>query len=416
MARFLFLSWSHQGHVDYGGASFLRLARRLLDAGDEVSWALTQTGWGGATKRELERSMAAQQIPVSRLGEADLELPIPAPALTRKREPILSSVRTLAAFLADERVDVLVAERRCVLAGIAAWLAGVPWVAVGTDGQRWTDHFEKRGYYSLPGAFADSSASAIAAELGARGCPPELLQTSHLVSPFLNLSFFPRDFYGPPGTSAGAGPPCAHFVGSELRGEEAQAGGRVLVTLGNTGSRRGILTAFLRIVTLIESGKIRRPAPLTFLTGRTPAGAMLAPIAARKDWLVVRDWQPYFEAFSGVDWALGNGGAAFTWHALFQGAPVLIVGPQAGDQRFNGQQVQAHRLGVMLRVEPLELDAERVRDSVAFLESEETRERCRAWSRRLRSGGGVEAAAELCRRLAASGLPQDACADPRCCV
>jgi hypothetical protein len=209
-------------------------------------------------------------------------------------------------------------------------------------------------------------------------------------------------------------------VGSEQNDEppgppRARTGG-ALVTLGNTGSRRGILTAFLRVMTLVESGKVRAPAALTFLTGRTPTRALLDPIAARKPWLVVRDWQPYFEAFAGADWAIGNGGAAFTWHALFAGTPVIVVGPQAGDQRFNGERIHALRLGVLLRVEPFEVDVERVREAIVFLESEDTRERCHGWSRRLRSGGGVEAAAMLCRRLAASGQPQDACAEPRCCV
>src|SRR5262245_39652364 len=151
MARFLFLSWSTPGHVDYGGLSFLRLANLLRASGDEVSWAFTQTGWGGAFKTELERWVGTQGVPISPLTAADLTLPIPEPCDANSYQQVLSSVRSLADFLRAEHIGVLVADRRCTLAGISAHMAGVPWVAIGTDGRCWTEHVEKDSYHSMPG-------------------------------------------------------------------------------------------------------------------------------------------------------------------------------------------------------------------------------------------------------------------------
>lgn len=391
MSRFVFVSYPAWGHIDFGGGSYLGLARALADRGHEVTWVLPigpdvvmhvmRFGVPQLQVRKITVGVDVQAaieragIAVERI-DACLELMDPS----QNRDRAIASSRLFAKLVAERGADACVVDRLAVVAGIGCHVARVPWCSMGGDGTAWTS---SDGNGSVPGrhdAFPfDEVCDAVGADL-----PGTCRRSFWAMSPHLNLSFlFPDWAPGPPVVPT-------HFVGGASATGEART--TTLVTLGTTFAR-DVLPAFLAAVIDLCARDPGRTVEV--LTGAPAITAQLAAHGLPN--LVARDWAPYHEAFARASLAIGHGGNGFVWHSVAAGIPMLAVPTSAGDQRFGAQRLAD--LGLGARIEPGELV-----DAVHALEADAgVRARVLAMRGVMAAGGGVDAAVRLVEQLVTPG-------------
>jgi UDP:flavonoid glycosyltransferase YjiC (YdhE family) len=376
MPRFAFVSHTAWGHLDFGGRSFLRTARELSDRGHEVVWLLAP-GFKSTQASDLVAASTREGIAVESIaGPLALfpEAGNPRDAVTR----LASRLR---------HVDVCVVDRLAVFAGVAAYLAGVPWVSVGTQGGCWRQTRD-RGVQT--GDFDAEIFDRICTDLGAGDYPSQCRRSFWLISPFLNLSFFPRAYY----ETLGECP--AHFLGSAA-GCRGHTGSAVLVTLGTTfGSRRE-----QRMLELFDGARQEYGGEWTFL-----ASGSSRPNTA---------WIPYDDAFKAASVAIGHGGNAFLWQAMREGIPVLSTPTRIGDQTYGA--AAAARLGMGLVLDPDLATPADVVVALTRLAGPDGSARTRALelAAMMSRGGGVGSAATLLERWASRRQPCIECVADACC-
>ena len=394
MARFVFTSHAAMGHIDFGGGSYLRTARLLIDRGHEVRWLLPANPRPGPRVFErlarVEAAIAAAGVPVSRLGDPfDVNRPF--------HMQQVETVRAFSQFLREQAADACIVDRLSVLAGIGAHAAAVPWAVVGGDGAQWV---RRAGWGGEHGAFVDSPAIEVVRRLGIADFPATSLMTYWAVSPYLNVSFFPRQFFGI------AGDAHSHFLGGNAPIAEG-ARESILVTLG-TSYRPEVRDVLLSSLPAVASSG--RP-PLEILTGDAEISARLR---AATDRLRVLDWEPYEVAFARSRLAIGHGGTAFLWQAFAAGVPVIAIPSGVGDQSFAAERIE--RLGVGHSIPPHMLTATRLGAVIdELLQDDATQSRVADFRRLLRSGGGLVVAAELFERLARERSVVNGCIATTCC-
>jgi hypothetical protein len=387
--RFLFVSHPAWGHIDFGGLSYLRTAERLVERGHDVRWLLPESQapsvWRFA--RAVEQTVA-RWIRVVRFGG-------PYHVFDPYRKEMAETARLVERYVRDESVDVIVVDRLSVIAAIGAHAADRAWAVVGGDGLRWT--VGPRGGV-VRGDWNESCVDMICHNLGITDFSNDGSASLWAVSPWLNLSFFPRSFYGESGA-------LTHFVGGGAsRVTERKA---VLVALG-TSLPPAARTAIVQLV--LEVAREDGP-PIEVLTGDPDVSQQIRSATRRVHSI---DWEPYESAFARASLAVGHGGNGFVWQGIANGIPLLVVSHPMGDQEFGAAQVE--RLGIGRTLRSAEATADTFAASVARLLGDgPTRERARQLQQALLSGGGIEAAADLLERLARDRVPARACVAPRCC-
>jgi UDP:flavonoid glycosyltransferase YjiC (YdhE family) len=394
MARFVFVSHPALGHLDFGGGGYLRTARQLIDRGHRVRWLLpANLRPGDAEPRraaDAEAAITAAGVPVVRLaGPFDLNAPLDA--------KMIEAVRALSHYIREEAADACIIDRLSVLASIAAHSAHIPWAVVGGDGAQWT---AQAGRGVKHGVFVHSPVGEVARRLGVTDYPTESLSTFWGVSPLLNVSFFPRHFYGVEGGTH------SHFVGGDTPVTNTVRDS-LLVTLG-TSYRPEVRDALLSsLVTLATQGRPR----IEILTGDA---AISARLRAASDRVRALDWEPYDTAFSRARLAIGHGGNAFLWQAVAAGVPVIAIPSGIGDQSFAAERVE--RLGLGRSIHPHTLSPQSLGAAIDDLLGDgATQARVADLQRSFRSGGGIVAAAELFERLARERSVASDCVAPMCC-
>lgn len=400
MARFLFASHARFGHVDLGGRSYLRTAAKLRARGHEVSWLLH------AREEHVAAAVAAAGVPLTAIAGQPLKL-----GADHEPEAVARSVRLLAGHLRAAGVGVLVADRVLAAAHLAGRLAGVPWAAFGTDGHPWRRarrdgaRVRERGVHEKRAADAERLYDLLGLPAGDEGrMPPSVW----LRSPYLTVSFFPFELWHDDPVER---LPQAHFVGGPPEGSAgADRRARLVVAAGNTWAGRAVRA----VVEALPAVRERRPElEVEVLTGSERLTEELAA-AGGLDGVALTTWGDYGEAFRGAVAVAGHGGTAFLWQAMAEGAPVLVVDPDKGDQTANAARVERLGLGRVLRGG--EVAPGRVAEALlGLLADEGAREAMGRFARALRSGGGVEAAATLLEALASGGAPVTACPGEPCC-
>lgn len=413
MVRYCFVSLNLIGHCDFGGGSFARTASLLRRQGHEVEWVLSHDFDGGSELRTVER-LAEEGITVE--GPSTLLLS----GFQQDAASVARSVSELTQYLQARKVDVVVIDKMCTYANLAAQRAGLPFANVGTDGLSWA-YTKRRGYQWLEhGDHHSPSFTAAKNLLGGDNWPQESRATYWGRSPFLNLSFFPRAFYH---DRQHGMPACSHFVGAPREASaEKHEREHLLVALGNTFDRAA-LEPLLRILE-----KRLRAAPsikALLLPGDSPFARDLAQLPNVSN----PDWMPYDKAFEQSFACIGHGGMNFIWHALHSRVAPLLVPSGIGDQLYNATQMQQHgalvefpkvsalakvpglrRFSVSLSKDKTDAAVNRLlenKDGGVFpLEDLATA---------METGGGVPAAARLLEELAVTGAPATECPTGPCC-
>lgn len=394
MARFVFTSHAAMGHIDFGGGSYLRTARLLIDRGHSVRWLLPANPRPGPGVFErlarVEAAIADAGVPVSRQGDPfDVNRPF--------HSQQVETVRAFSQFLREEAADACIVDRLSVLAGIGAHCAKVPWAVVGGDGTQWV---RRPGWGGEHGVFTETPAVGVLRQLGVADFPIASVMTYWAVSPYLNVSFFPREFYGVAQDAR------SHFVGGSAP-MASEACASILVTLGNS-YRPEVRDQLLSSLPSVVSPE---RAPIEILTGDA---AISARLRAASDRLRVLDWEPYDVAFARSRIAVGHGGSAFLWHAFAAGVPVIAIPSGVGDQSFGAGRVEL--LGLGRSIPPRMLTATKLGTVIdEILRDDAMRSRVAGFRRLLHSGGGVAAAAELFERLARERTAVTGCVAPTCC-
>jgi hypothetical protein len=411
MARFAFVSYPAWGHIDFGGRSFLRTARMLVDRGHDVTWVLpigpdvvVQATRFGVPQLQIRRivvgidvqaAIKAAGIAVERI-DACFDLM----DASQGRDRAIASARTFAAFLTEHRIDACLVDRLAVVAGLGCEAARVPWCVVGGDGARWTTSSELG---SIPGTHDAFPFDEVCDALGANDLPEACRRSFWAMSPYLNLTFLFRGF------SATVPAVPTHFVGGRVRSDEARE--TVLVTLGTTFGREA-LDAFLRGV--VELSSLAPDRAVEILTSTPAITRQLVEDVASAPRVVVRDWAPYDEAFGRASVAIGHGGNGFVWHAVAAAVPMIAVPTRAGDQRYGADRIV--ELGLGVRIEPDAVTGAALEAAIREVAAgTRVHARVRDASAALASGGGVDAAVRLVEQLAATARAVVSCVDAPCC-
>jgi len=413
MAKFCFLSFLSPGHMDFGGNGFALMAKALLDMNHQVMWVFSYSerhNYLPWAERYLEH-LGVPCDPASRFH------------LTKDHHAsnLRKSATDLKAYLKLNAFDCLVIDRICVGASLAASSAGIPWAVVGTDGRHWS--FRKwngRRAILLPSQGRSTGQSIDDDLLGSKDY--------WAMSPYLNISFFPRAYYQDSDKSTL--PAHSHFLGSGTDISDRQHRDAVLLTFGNTFSklfRTEVLESF------VEPMK-KRQIPILVLTGRKELAEELRRRFPQKDSVRIESWMPYAEAFSRARIAIGHGGTSHVWTGLDNGIPLLAF-PSIGDQFFGGMQLERLGAGKAIYIDQPSPFLARVprltrrifgKDGLVpkgtfintlqqLLDDVETKRVCSVLQKQMASGGGPVAGARLLETLARERKAITSCSGSQCC-
>jgi hypothetical protein len=396
--RILVCTSPRQGHTDFGGNSLFRVALGLRDLGHRVAWLTAfQSAWGADFKKRL----AAEEIATIPIASMAWSMYTSDPAT------ITRGVVEFARLASGFRPDTIVGDRLCSHLAIAARLCRTVWAAVGTDGRPWT---VAPPHCPVPGSHPSTAAREVCERFRIPLDEEPWHSSAWLLSPYLNLSFMLRAFFG--GSPGIPIPAHSHFVGASDRAPDpARDRKRIVLTFGNSfhPAARKIVSESL--------GDLARSFPdfaWTVLTGSDAATEALRRLHRDLPNLEIETWRSYQAAFPGCLASIGHGGTAFLWESFHHEVLPLLIAPETGDQLFNSRVVRELRIGGVL---PLEgLSTPRLIDGLRMLTSDRSiRDNLARTGGDLRAGGGISAAMGLIEELAAGKKPVTRCPSPACC-
>lgn len=422
--KFCFVAFEHPGHVDYGGLGFLRTAANLRQAGHNVDWVfgISECGEHGHRLETLFHACGIQYDPIQRLHLT----------LDHHHEDPWQAALELSRVLKSRRFDCVVVDRLCIGGAAAAVLAALPWACIGTDGRHWKRRPTSQGadralrpVDGLPSGCDQRENYAQALCNGKHGL--------WAASPFLNISFFPREIYNLTGVDKL--PRQSHFLGSGATRPHQRAGNEVLVTSGNSFDPVAWRTLTRTLIPILQ----QREIPVRFLAGTTEAARQLFCETRDLKRVSVSEWMSYDEAYGTAKLVVGHGGTANTWHALRAGIPLLAV-PSKGDQRFLAERIEQLGVGRIVVPEskrgawwrPLGMMLSKVGRGAkgasvqfntealalglsALLDKPPPRYHRHRLANVMASGGGFDAATSLLERLAIHRAPVFQCEREKCC-
>lgn len=420
MPHFCFVSFLQPGHMDFGGQGFTRLAEQLMRRGHRVTWTFSYSESKDFYKR-ASAILSDAGIEYDKINRFYL-------TIHHHHHNFLESAADLERVIRTQRYDCIVIDRLCVGAGYAAEWAGVPWAVVGTDGREWALVKTNQGRAVLAPKADDADVHVQKSKQRDLVSTGSVVSSYWAVSPYLNMSFFPRSYYS--GDERSGIPGHSHFLGSGDDGASREEGNVVLVALGNSFNL-SIVTKLIRcVLSVLEN----RAASVLLLTGNDELTKKLKNEFRSFNRLSIDSWMPYEKAYRAASIAVGHGGTSHVWTGMRNAVPLLVL-PSKGDQAFGAKRVEKLNIGLALNVNcalgsdstPLSFIKNAISDRgdvfvsrcthalARLLDDPAIREASRSVSRQIRSGGGVEAGVSLLEQLVRRKAPITQCISGRCC-
>lgn len=406
MSNYLFLSWCDWGHVDLGGFSFLRTGIELARRGHKVYWMFTDVAIKPPVVEFVRRNgiqiLAPSSIPPALSGfNKDINL-------------ISASIDLTVRTALGHQIDVIASDRTVALSGLVAEKVGIPYASIGTDGNAWcrmqTDKGRPYIAHNRTSSFVNE---ALWSRIGLADKFDPRQSSDWLVSPYLNVSFFPKIFYQALGAVDAEFP--THFVGSDLSEKPHGTGQSVLLTLGNSFNPEAI-EVVCEILNRISTEHLPLLTGKTFviLTGNEHLTRALNGKYQGNELLKFVTWHSYQQMFSESVLAFGHGGSSYTWACFNANVPSIVIAPHISDQIYNSKQTM--RLGISKTIELGELNIETVRLSMTeMLSSVDVNKAMTQTQQQFFSGGGVQASANLLESLSVDKAPVKTCQNSPCC-
>lgn len=404
--------------MDFGGRGFIKIAQELKAMGHCVKWYFS-----------VSQNSDFSEYSYSILEDANIEYDTEYKfflTVDHHKENILKSASRLEQLISQESFDCLLIDRLCLGAAVAASSAGVPWATIGSDGRKWTKLYNSIAKERIisPG---ESDKNYI--DLNEYGSALDGLDVSlnsyWAASPYLNISFFPKCYYQC--DSAQKIPVHSHFLGSGVPNrKEISTKKHVLLTFGNTMNDN----VKIALVDTFYKELMPQKIILLVLTGSEYMTQMLEYRLPSSEYLEVRSWMPYEQAYMSALIAVGHGGTSHVWTGMNMGVPLIVI-PSVGDQWFGGLQVDRLNLGKIISISNKKNIFQRVCkiktpqykfNKVMGLEvlgnllnNKQINDNAKLMENQMQLGGGGQAGAKLLVQLAESKSPVTSCVLGKCC-
>jgi UDP-N-acetylglucosamine:LPS N-acetylglucosamine transferase len=316
------------GHLDFGGMGFVKLAKKLMARGHEVTWISSQQ----QVERLRSFGFSAEHQPV--IDALNLNYFIPANAIESNRQNYLwlvQQIRLFQALIASRKPDLILFDRLLTYAAMAAEELGMPYVSVGTPGGYWRKDQSGTHPGDAPIQEYRQWGETIKSDLGWKKAR---LDSFWINSPLLNICFIGRDFYAPP-----SGTPSAqvhHFTDKPSRSDGARFG----ISFGNEGIE-AILKSFMEC--LFRHDWVKEPLDI-FLGNKKYLLQEMQP-KYPSERVQFHEWVDFSEHFPKLKCLAFFGGIGTIWHCIDNYLPMLVVPGMIGDQLYNGRIVSERGLG-----------------------------------------------------------------------
>lgn len=320
------------GHLDFGGMGFVKLAKKLMARGHEVTWISSQ--------QQVERlhsfGFSAEYQPV--IDALNLNYFIPANAFDSSRQNylwLMQQIRLFHALIASRKPALILFDRLLTYAAMAAEELGIPYASVGTPGGHWRKDQNGTHPSDAPVEEYRQWGEKIKNDLG---WSKVRLDSFWVNSPLLNISFIGKDFYtSPPGTPSAQ---VYHFTDRPRSG-----GSRFGVSFGNEGIET-ILKLFMEC--LFRHNWVHDPLDI-FLGNKEHLLHELQPKYS-SECVQFHEWVDFSEHFPELKCLTFFGGIGTLWHCIDNYLPMLIVPGLIGDQLYNARTVSRLGLGECFQV------------------------------------------------------------------
>ncbi|MEE8428416.1 MAG: hypothetical protein V3S33_02810 [Gammaproteobacteria bacterium] len=319
------------GHLDFGGMGFVKLAKKLMARGHEVTWigGQQQIGRLRPFNFDVEDQTAIDVLTLNNF--------VSATDIGENSERYLSLLQHVHYFqnlIASHKPGLILFDRLMAYAAMVAEGLGIPYAAVGTPGGYW--RLDDAGTHpsDAPVQAYSQVGEAIRNDLGwGKGS----LNSFWVNSPLLNICFIGKDFYRTPPAFPSAS--VHHFADKPAQ----SAGARFGISFGNQGNE-SILKIFTEC--LIRQQLVREPLDI-FLGNNEKLFNELQPKYQTKS-IQFHRWVDFSKHFPELKCLAFFGGIGTIWHCIDNYLPMLIVPGMAGDQLYNGGIVSERGLGECL--------------------------------------------------------------------
>lgn len=329
----LFVASRQIGHMDFGGLGFVRLDAAFRAQGHETSWLSI----GEQVNRLRNQGCIATDVPeVAQLTLLPIEHPADIATYPAHQENRIAALGRFLERVKELRPDLMIIDRLLVGAGLVADQLEIPYVAVGTPGGHW--RFEvnhERGQVDIhpaPGPIESYRAygDVLKRDLGwTRG----ELASGWLRSPYCNLHFMGRSFYGHVAETRTA---------NILHHKPAAAPGtRIGISFGNQGNQERLHQLTEGVIQGLPAG-----VGINLFVGQDEAlRAHFSRLSDGRD-VKVHQWVDFSLAMPDLACLVFLGGVGSIWHCMDQGIPAITVPGHIGDQLENARRVAATGIGL----------------------------------------------------------------------
>lgn len=311
-----------QGHLDFGGNGFLRVAEELISQGHALLWMA-----GDNTSPRL-KARGHIVLPMKSI------FPVPNPEsciVNKKRlNTLFNQMEQLRIALINEKPDICLLDRNLGPAAMVLTSLNIPYVSMGTPGGYWER--DATGVTMLP------LASDSYQKLGALMSNELTWLKNHFdswwqPSPYLNVVFMGRSFY-----PSHADEMTSAFVNVfDSPPENVNNSGksnRLGIALGHTGD----VNLPLMILDTLNDKIHQTFSGVDIFAGGRPD--IIEKLKRTHPNCSVHDWTPYSEIFPSLKKLICFGGVGTLWHSIQYGIPSIVIAGGAGDQKINAEQMQ----------------------------------------------------------------------------
>lgn len=407
--RLLCFAIPEKGHLN----PLLPTLRRLVEAGHQLTLAAARDlspvlAAAGIHARAVVLEAPAPPASFLTSGQAFAERLRDADWLARWIEALLidavpEQLPGVAALLAREQPDVVIADPMLYAVAIACAEANVPWAALSSS----LNPVTPRAFRTALTDTLDRLHERRAALFHARGLAVPRFFVSDVESPWLNVAFTARAYCveEPDPAVALAGAPFAERD-RETRGdqppfpwERLKKRPRLYASFGSQAFYQPLL--FKRLFTASEALGMQLVASVGDLMDDADFVALAPP-----DALLVR-YAPQLALLREVDLMVSHGGANSVVEALASGVPLLLL-TLCNDQPLQARFLVASGAGQALDAAHGDVSPEALQAALTSLRDGPARERARHLATALAEAGGPDRAAALITALGARRAPMEA--------